>query len=111
MRPSAFGQFKGADFENRLKEASGNQEQIFVKSFSGATSDCMNSHACPTIKRNPRRVILHCGTNDVRGQTSAENIATEVFELAKLLQNTSNAVFVSGLVVRGDRWNTKVPFL
>ncbi len=92
----------------KMKEAAGHQQQIFVKSFSGATIDCMNSHACPTIKRNPKRIILHCGTNDVRGQTPAENIATEVIELAKSLQNRSNAVFVSGLVVRGDRWNTKV---
>ena len=54
----------------KMNEACENQEKIFVKSFSGATTDCMNSHACPTIKRNPKRIILHCGTNDLRSQTS-----------------------------------------
>ena len=66
----------------KMKEATGHEQQIFVKSISGATTDCMNSHACPTIKTNPKRIILHCGTNDVRGQSSAEKIATEVMELA-----------------------------
>ncbi len=92
----------------KMKEATGHEQTNFFKSFSRATTDCMNSHACQTIKRNPKRIILHCGTNDVCGQTSAESIATEVIELAKVLQNGRNAVFVSGLVVRGDRWNTKV---
>ncbi len=87
----------------KMKEATGHEQQSSVKSFSGATTDCMNSHACQTIKRNPKRIILHCGTNDVRDQTLAESIATEVIELAKLLQNGSNAVLVSGLVLTGDR--------
>ena len=92
----------------KMNEACENQEKIFVKSFSGATTDCMNSHACPTIKRNPKRIILHCGTNDLRSQASAENIAEEIIELAKAMKTEGNTVFVSGLVARGDRWNAKV---
>ncbi len=42
----------------KMSEATG--ERVFIKSFSGATTDCMNSHAVPTIKRNPKAVILHC---------------------------------------------------
>ena len=87
----------------KMNEACENQEKIFVKSFSGATTDCMNSHACPTIKRNPKRVILHCGTNDLRSQASAENIAEEIIELAKAMKTEGNTVFVSALVARGDR--------
>ena len=92
----------------KMNEACENQEKIFVKSFSGATTDCMNSHACPTIKRNPKRIILHCGTNDLRSQASAENIAEEIIELAKAIKTEGNTVFVSGLVARGDRWNAEV---
>ena len=92
----------------KMNEACDNQEKIFVKSFSGATTDCMNSHACPTIKRNPKRIILHCGTNDLRSQASAENIAEEIIELAKAMKTEENTVFVSGLVARGDHWNVKV---
>ena len=92
----------------KINAACENQEQIFVKSFSGATTDCMNSHACPTTKRNPKRNILHCGTNDLRSQTSAVNIAEEIIELAKAMKTEGSAVFVSGLVARGDRSNAKV---
>ena len=90
-----------------MNEACENQEKIFVKSFSGTTTDCINSHACPTIKRNPNRIILHCGTNDLRSQASAENIAEEIIGLAKAMKTEGNTVFVSGLVARGDRWNAK----
>ena len=92
----------------KVSKACENQEKIFVKSFSGATTDCMNSHACPTIKRNPKRIILHCGTNDLRSQASAENIAEEIIELARAMKTAGNTVFVSSLVVCGDHWNAKV---
>ena len=68
----------------------------------------MNSHACPTIKRNPKRIILHCGTNDLHSQGPAENIAEEIIELAKAMKTEGKTVFVGGLVARGDRWNAKV---
>ena len=68
----------------------------------------MNSHLCPTIKRSPKRIILHCGTNDMRSQASAENITEEVIELAKATKTEENTVFVSGLVARGDYWNVRV---
>ena len=91
-----------------MNKACENQEKISVKSFSGATTDCMNSHACPTIKQNPKRIILHCGTNDLRSQASAENIAEEIIKLATAMKNEENDVFLSGLTARGDRWNVKV---
>ena len=92
----------------KMNEACENQEKIFVKSFNGATTDCMNSHACPTIKRNPKRIILHCGKIDLRSQASAENIAEEIVDLTKAIKTEENMVFVSGLVARGDHWNSKV---
>ena len=55
-----------------------------------------------------KSIILHCGTNDLRSQASAENIAEEIIELAKAMKTEVNTVFVSGLVARGDRWNAKV---
>ena len=66
----------------KMNQACGNKENIFVKSFSGATTDCMNSHACPTMKRTPKRIILHCGTSDVWGQPTTEEITTDIVELA-----------------------------
>ena len=91
-----------------MNEATGRVEKIYVKSFSGATTDDMNSHVIPTMKRNPKKVILHRGTNDIRSQATPENIAKEVMELAVSLSTKENIVFVSGSVPRGDNWNNKV---
>ena len=93
---------------HKMNEATGRAEKIYVKSFSGATTDDMNSHVIPTMKRNPKKVILHCGTNDIRSQATPESIAKEVMELAVSLSTKENTVFVSGIVPRGDNWNNKV---
>ena len=79
-----------------------------MKSFGGATTDDMNSHVIPTMKRNPNKVILHCGTNNIRSQATPENIAKEVMELAVSLSTKENTVFVSGIVPRGENWKNKV---
>ena len=36
-------------------------EKVFVKSFSGATTDDMSFHAVPSMKKQPDRVVLYRG--------------------------------------------------
>ena len=92
----------------KMNEAAGNtDERIFVKSFSGATVDCMNSHVCPTIKWDPGKVILHCGTNDLRSKATPKDIAEEIVDLGKSLKTNVNKVMISGLVPRGDLLHNK----
>eukprot|EP00795_Rhopilema_esculentum_P009687 gene9687-biopygen2077 len=91
----------------KMKQAIKNDRNVYVKSFSGATVDCMNSYVCPTIKKNPKTIILHCGTNDLRRSQPACNIARDIFELARTLETRSNSVLISGLVPRGDSLNGK----
>ena len=86
---------------HKKNEATIRAEKIYVKSFSGATTDDMKSHVISTMKRNPKKVILHCGTNDIRSQATPENIAKEVMDLAVSLSTKENIVFVSGIVPRG----------
>ena len=91
-----------------MNEAAGNtDEKIVVKSFSGATVDCMNSHVCPTIKRNPGRIILHCGTNDLRSKVTPKDIAEEIIDLGNSMKTNENSVIISALVPRGDQWHNK----
>ena len=92
---------------HKMNEATGRAEKIYVKSFSGATTDDMNSHVIPTMKRDPEKVTLYCGTNDIRSQATPEIIAKETMELAVSLSTKENTVFVSGIVPRGDNWNNK----
>ena len=92
----------------KMNKAAGNtDEKIFVKSFSGATVDCMNSHVCPTIKRDPGRIILHCGTNDLRSKATPKDIAEEIIDLGNSMKTNENNVIISGLVPRGDQWHNK----
>ena len=58
-----------------MKEAIDHQENFHVYTYPGANVDDMNSHVAPTIKINPETIILHCGTNDLRGNDSAQTIA------------------------------------
>ena len=90
-----------------MKEAINHSENVFVRSFAGANTDVMNSYVCPTIKRRPNRIILHCGTNDLRSKESPWIIAENIMELAKQMESRETEVFVSGIVQRADELNGK----
>ena len=75
--------------------------------FSGADVEAMRSHVIPSNKFENDVVILHCGTNDLRGNKSAEEIATNIINLAKEMKSEKNEVMVSGIIPRNDNLNEK----
>ena len=91
-----------------MSEATNGQEKIFVRAFYGAKVDDMNSYSVPTTKKNPRRIVIRCGTNDVSSGTAPNEVAEEIVGLATYLKSHENEVFVSSLVNRGDQWNERV---
>ena len=92
---------------HKMKEAINHSENVFVRSFAGANTYAMNSYVCPTIKKAPNRIILHCGTNDHRSKESPWIIAENIMELAKQMESRKTEVFVSGIVQRADELNGK----
>ena len=40
-------------------------EKVNIKTFPGATINDMNHYIQPTMKKQPKQVILHVGTNDM----------------------------------------------
>ena len=87
----------------KMNEAAGNtDERIFFKSFSGATIYCMNSHVCPTIKRDPGKIILHYGTNDLHSKATPKDIAEEIVDLGNSMKTKANKIVISG-----DQWHNK----
>ena len=50
----------------KMKSATNHQANIYVKSFTGATVDDMDSYVLPSKKFNPDIVVLHFGTNDLK---------------------------------------------
>lgn len=86
---------------------SSNENKIIVKSFSGATTKCMESYAIPTTNMSPDNIIIHCGTNDLN-RIETDQIAQNIVKLAIKLKSGENNVMISGIIQRKDRLNEKV---
>ena len=81
---------------------------IKVRSFSGAKVSCMVDHSKPTLRDDkPDHTILHVGTNDLRTEKTASQIANSIMDLTTSLKNNGNLVIVSGIVPRFDKLNNK----
>ena len=70
-------------------------------SFSGATTDDMDFFLKLLRNREPDHLILHTGTNDIRGQ-SPEEIAKRIRLLAKQIYQKGITCTVSLLLTRSD---------
>ena len=57
------------------------------------------------MKFKPDTILLHCGTNDLRTEKSAEEISLSIINLAKKIKSNVNAV--SGIIDRNDALNVK----
>ena len=81
---------------------------VKVRSFSWAKINCMTDHVKPTLGDiNPDHIILHAGTNDLRTENTASQIAKATIDLATSLKNDDNTVTVSGIVRSLDNLNNK----
>ena len=61
--------------------------KVFVKSFSGATTQCMVDDMKPSIRTQPDHFILHVGTNDLTSNTPSDEIARNIISLASCYKN------------------------
>ena len=55
--------------------------KIFVKHFSGATTNCMEDYIKPSLRKDPNRIILHVGTNDLILDSTSKYTATSIVNL------------------------------
>ena len=82
---------------------------VKVRPFSGAKVSCMVDHVKPTILYDkPDLFILHTGTNHVRSEKTASQIARPITELAISLKDNHNSVIASGIAPTIDSLNNKV---
>ena len=91
-----------------LKEKCGDNCNVYVKSFPGATTKDMYSYSQPSIERKPDIAILHVGTNDLvtrRGEEmkSEVEIAKGIVDLADHIRSHDIEVVVSGIIARGEK--------
>ena len=64
------------------------------------------SYIKPTLKNKPERIIIHCGTNDLKN-SMPQSIAKNILSLAKSSQQENNTVLVSSIVPRKDHLDKK----
>ena len=82
-------------------------EKLYVKSFSGATVEDMKDYARPSVRRNPDLFVLHCGTNDLCTNKTANQIAGDIIKLGLELKHSNNDVMISSITPRADKLNDK----
>ena len=87
------------------KDLPGNK--VFIKSFSGATTACLNDYVKPSLRYKPDLLIIHGGTNDLRSEKTSKQIAEKIVTLASDVKTEENDVIISGIVRRNDELNTK----
>ena len=67
----------------------------------------MKSFVVPAKRHDNDLIILHFGTNSLRGNKSEEEIATEIIDLAIEMKTTTNEVMISSIAPRNDNLNPK----
>ena len=84
-------------------ELSTGQQNVSVKSFSGATVEDMTDLLKQTSRKHPDKLIIHVGTNDLR-KSDPKTVADKVTNLAKQFKKGSSntKIVISSLVVRND---------
>lgn len=61
-----------------------------VKAFPAAHTKCMKHFGQPTSERNPDILVVHCGINNLKSESSPEEIVDDIATLAKSMKNESN---------------------
>ena len=77
-------------------------QKVYVKHHGGAKIGDIKYYAIPTMKHLPNHIIVHVGTNEIRTNKSANDIANSIVKLCIGLKTRDNAVSVSGIIYRGN---------
>ena len=92
---------------HRMKVDLDPNDRIYIKSFPGATIECMKDYVKPALRHNPDLIIVHAGTNDLRSEQTSKEIAENILNLVNDIKTDTNEVKVSGITLRRDKYNEK----
>ena len=90
------------------KKLRNKNDRLYVHSFSGATTKQMEHYSKPPMAFNPDFIILHTGTNSLRGERTPEDLAEEIIDSATNLKSDENEIVISEIIARRDQINEKV---
>ena len=66
----------------------------------------MESHIKPRLKNKPERIIIHCGTNDLKN-SKPQSIVKNILSLAKSSQQENNTILLSSIIPRKNHLDKK----
>ena len=82
--------------------------KIFVKHFSGTTTNCVEDYMKPSLRNDPNDIILHIGTNDLILVSTSQDNATSIVNLACSMKGENCDVCTSNMILRTDnKFNIK----
>lgn len=93
--------------QHRMQKCLKSNEKIYVKSFSGATTSDMFDYISPSKRYGSEVYLLHTGSNDLRSQSTPQEISDEIIKLALDVKTDDNEVVISSIVSRDDNLNAK----
>ena len=75
-----------------------------VRSFPGVTTTDMKHYLQPCAELNPKMIILHTGTNDLKSSTSPRDVAEKIVDLGNMITSSSpdTRLTISSLTPRLD---------
>ena len=77
-------------------------EKVNIKTFPGATINDMNHYIQPTMKKQPKLVILHVGTNDIQ-RKEPNQIVAEMKSLCQgIVSQSLSKIAISEIIKRQD---------
>ena len=84
-------------------------EKVNIKTFPGATIEDMHHYIQPTMKKQPKLVVIHVGTNDIQ-RKEPEEIVAEMESLCKgIVAQSLTKIAISEIIKRQDTAiNTKI---
>ena len=91
----------------KMRQGMKKNEKVFVKSFTGARTACMEDYIKPSLNHKPDVLVLHVGTNNLKSANKPEDIANDIIKLATSIKSRVNEIIISGIVDRNDQFNTK----
>jgi hypothetical protein len=87
---------------NRVRRSIDSNKRVIIRTFSGATIEDMKHYVEPTLKRSPKAIIVHAGTNNIP-RDRPEEIVSKLNDLGQHIeQNSKCRVIISSLITRSD---------
>ena len=67
----------------------------------------MRSYIIPTLKQNSETIIIHSGTNELKSDSTPEEVSRDIINLTTSCTTQTNNVILSSIVPRCDNLNEK----